>query len=93
MYKQSPNYDVLNKRAELQKERYETRLQLLNQQIDELQKTVRNQQDIIGKLNSELRYKNTLIERMNNYANIPIVKESTESKQPFYKRIFRKNKS
>ena len=93
MYKQTPNFDILNKRAELQKERYETRLQLLNQQIEELQKVVKTQQETIGKLNSELKYKNNLIERMNNYANIPIIEESTESKQPFYKRIFRKNKS
>lgn len=88
MQKRTPDFDVMNKRAELQKERYETRLQLLNQQIEELQKVVKTQQETIGRLNNELKYKNTLIERMNNYANIPI---PTTDKQSFFKRLFKKH--
>ena len=91
MYKQPPNFEVMEKRAELQRERYETRIQLLNQQIEALQKTIKEQQDTIGKLNNELKYKNTLIERMNSYSNIPQIEDTTTTKQSFFKRIFHKN--
>lgn len=88
MMKHTPDFDVMYKREALQRERYEQKIIALNNTIDKQAATIKEQQDIIGRLRQELKYKNNLIERMTNVANIP-----NPDKPSFFKRIFHKNKN
>ena len=82
-----PNVDVMLQRERTQRERYEELLYQRNIQIESQLKTIKEQQETIGKLRKELNYKNTLIERLTTYGN---VQENT--KVGFWKRLFKKGK-
>ena len=74
-------------RERTQRERYEELLHQRNIQIESQLKTIKEQQETIGRLRKELNYKNTLIERLTTYGN---VQENT--KVGFWKRLFQKGK-
>ena len=80
-----PNVDVMLQRERTQRERYEELLYQRNIQIESQLKTIKEQQETIGRLRKELNYKNTLIERLTTYGD---VQENT--KVGFWKRLFKK---
>lgn len=89
MKKQNPNFDVMFQREQIQRERYEQKIQALNNKINELQNTINTQQDTIGRLNKELKYKTMLIERITEY-NKDANKIIEADKPNLFKRIFKR---
>ena len=79
-----PNISVFLEREQIQKERYESQITQLKDQIHSLQQTVQQQKSTIGNLQSELKYKNNLIDRLTNYADIKKPKNGLITK--FFKR-------
>jgi uncharacterized coiled-coil protein SlyX len=76
-------------REQIQRERYEQRIQALNNKINELQNTINVQQDTIGRLNKELKYKTMLLERITEY-NKDANKIIEADKHNLFYRIFKK---
>lgn len=74
-------------RERTQRERYEELLYQRNIQIESQLKTIKEQQETIGRLRKELNYKNTLIERLTTYGNV-----QENIKVGFWKRLFKKGK-
>lgn len=81
-----PNVSVFLEREQIQKERYETQIVQLKEQIYSLQQTVQQQKGIIGNLQSELKYKNKLIDTLTNYANTTELKPKKGFMSKFFKR-------
>ena len=83
-----PNVSVFLEREHIQKERYESQIKQLKDQINSLQQTIQQQKSTIGNLQAELKYKNNLIDRLTNYAN------TTESKpkKGFISKFFKRSK-
>lgn len=83
-----PNVSVFLEREQIQKERYESQIKQLKDQINSLQQTIQQQKGTIGNLQAELKYKNNLIDRLTNYANI----NEPKSKKGFISKFFKRSK-
>lgn len=83
-----PNVSVFLEREQIQKERYESQISQLKEQVTNLQQTVQQQKSTIGNLQSELKYKNNLIDRLTNYAHI----NEPKPKKGFITKFFKRSK-
>ena len=86
--KKDYRYDALYKREAIFRERYENQIATLSSQINLLQNKIKEQELIIGNLRQEMKYKDSLIERLNSYNS-----NTKPKKSKFWQKLFKRRKS